>query len=161
MATFELPKLDKKVIQSMKKHLETGYYTDKTKVNEVIQAIELGKISLTRMEDDHSTFSDLAGDCFNPEINTDMRPCDLKRQENNFRSRISKSGVWTMIAQYWTGREWEWLEGVNHNTISGFVGNDFFGSGYEWQVMEAAMDAYNKQDLDKDGFVIDPYQRAA
>jgi hypothetical protein len=155
--------LDKKVVKSIEQHLESGYYGEdqKAKCEEVLAAIKLGKIRITRVADEDSIFDDLSCDMFNEEVNSDIAPIQLRKEASAFKRRMREQGVWTMWAEYWTGREWENLEGLNDNCIGGFVGHDFFGSGYELQIMEDALEAYGKQDLDENGFVIDPFLRAA
>jgi hypothetical protein len=104
---------------------------------------------------------DLKGDAFNPEVNPDIPADQLKREERSFEARIRRSGAWVMISEYWTGRYWERHGDMMDNIIGGFVGHDFFGSGYELQVMQSALDGYNSQELDNAGFVIDPFRKAA
>lgn len=156
-----LPDLDQRVIKSLKEHLSTGYEKSNEAVQAVIDAIQLGKIRLTRQADIHGGFEELAGDCFNPAANPSVPAEKLKREAENFRRKIRRTGVWAMISEYWTGREWKRFDNITDNIIGGFVGHDFFGSGYELQVMEAALEAYNQQDLDAEGFVIDPFRKAA
>lgn len=161
MKTSKLPALDQKVIKALEKHLSTGYEKSSQDVEKITQAVRQGKIRLTRMTDDDASFDDLAGDIFTPAANPSVDAEQLKREAKNFRNRIARSGVWIMVSEYWTGRQWESFVGIGHNAIGGFVGHDFFGSGYELQVMETALDAYNAQPLDENGFVIDPFLRAA
>jgi len=156
-----ISKLNEKLVKSLNAHLESGYEKDKVQVNRIIDAIKNGKISIGRDEDDHCSFDDLAGDCFNPDANPDIDPAKLKREENAYKAKIRRSGVWGYRSSYWTGRSWEDSEGLEHSAICGFVGFEFFGSGYELQVMEEALDAYNRQQLDADGFVIDPFRMAS
>lgn len=158
---MNLPNLQKKLIRHLKKHVSSGYYPDKARVECVIQAILCGKIRVSKEEDDRFSYRDLAGDCFNPRVVTDIPHEQLKRQEMAFKARIRNSGVWTMVSEYWTGREWESFVDLRSNSICGFVGDDFFGSGYELDLMREALEAYNRQPLDGNGFVIDPYLRAA
>lgn len=158
-----LGKLDKKLIKAIEAHVESGYYGDNQRASceGVISAVKQGKIRITRVTDDDSSFDDLSGDIFNEEVNSDIAPIQLRKEASSFKRRMREQGVWTMWSEYWTGREWENLEGVDHNCIGGFVGNDFFGSGYELQLMEDALTAYNKQELDQNGFVVDPFLKAA
>jgi len=158
---MKMSKLNAKLIKSLNAHLESGYEKDKVLVNRIIDAVKVGKISIEREEDSYWSFEDLAGDCFNPDANPDIPAGELKRQKNNFESRIRNSGVWAHSSSYWSGRSWEHTEDLAHNHICGFVGSDFFGSGYEVQIMEEALDAYNRQQLDADGFVIDPFRMAS
>ena len=153
--------LDIKIIAALQKQFKDGFITDEKSINEVINAIMLGKIRITKIADEISTFEDLSGDIFNEEANPDIPPLILKKEKTSFKRRINNSGVWTMLSEYWNGREWENLIGIDENSISGFVGNDFFGSFYELQLMQAALDAYNNQLLDSEGFVLDPFRLQA
>lgn len=152
-----LSSLDKRVINSLKTHVSSGCETDEVRVNRVIKAIKTGKISVSRERDEYASFSDLCGDVFNPEVNKDIPPAELKRQERVYRRRFNRTGCWVMVARYWTGRYWEDQKGLVDNSIGGFVGYDFFGSGYELQMLEGALAAYERQDLDERGFVRDPF----
>jgi len=158
---MKLSTLNAKLIKSLNAHLESGYEKDKALVNRIIDAVKVGKISIGRDEDDHCSFDDLAGDCFNPDVNPDIDPAKLKREENTYKAKIRRYGVWTYQSSYWTGRSWEDSDYLEHSAICGFVGSDFFGSGYEVQIMEEALDAYNRQQLDADGFVVDPFRMAS
>ena len=146
-----ISKLDIKTITTIQKQLKDGFITDDKSVNDIINAMMVGKIRITKLSDDISSFDDLAGDIFNEDINSDIAPLLLRRQKARFKRRINDSGVWTMMSEFWNGREWENLVGIDDNSISGFVGNDFFGSFYELQLMQAALEAYNSQLLDDQG----------
>jgi hypothetical protein len=155
-----LGKLDYKLIKAIEAHVESGYYGKGQKIScrNVISAIKQGKVRITRVSDDDSTFDNLSGDLFNEEANFDIAPIQLRKEASTFRRRMREQGVWTMWAEYWTGREWERME---HNCIIRVVGHDIFGSGNELQIIEKALHAYNKQGLDKKGFVIDPFLMAS
>lgn len=157
MKTSQITELDQKVIKSLKEQVSTGYVKSGDDVEAVALAIRQGKIRLNRQTDSQACFDDLAGDCFNPDANPSVDAEQLKQEAKEFRERISEFGAWVMISEYWTGREWESLFDIDGNAIGGFVGDDFFGSGYELQVMEAAMESYNAQPLDEYGFVVDPF----
>lgn len=151
----DLETASQKVIKSLKKHLGTGYETNAELVGRIEAAIRLGKIKLTRSEDDCS-FAELAGDIFTPEVHDNIEPAKLKREEKAYKARIRNSGQWFYQSWYWDGRSWN-----RSDSIGGFVGWDFMGSGYELQVMDEALTEYNQQPLDAAGFVIDPYRTAA
>lgn len=150
-----LPDIDQKVISSLKSHLKTGYENQPSLVADIENAVCMGKIRLTRTDDVCATFYDLAGDCFNPEVNPAIDPALLKREESAFKARVRNSGAWEYTSEYWDGRKW-----CLSDSIGGFVGWDFMGSGYELQVMQSALNEYNAQRLDVAGFVIDPYRVA-
>jgi len=62
----------------------------------------------------------------NPEINGD----ELKRQERNERARMNKQGAWffTLV-----------VKNEDLDSIGGFVGNDFYGSGYDTDFYRGAL----------------------
>jgi len=97
---------------------------------------ELGLVVLRGEPDDWGSYDDLAGDCYDPEANPDINPNVLKKQEEAFRRRIDEEGVYVYSSAYLLP------DGTTEQAdiIGGFVGDDFFGSGYESQVMEAALD---------------------
>jgi len=159
--TFELPKLDTRLINALESHVASGYEQDKEKVAKIIKAVRDGKIRITRFNDDFCSYAELAGDCFNSSVNPDVDPDTLAKDERNFKARIRRQGVWVYESASWTGREWQSDIGIFDNILGGNVGYDFFGSGYEIQIMEVALEAYKKQPLDSNGDVIDPYRQAA
>ena len=150
----------KTAIKALAKQLDTGNQLNVQGVEELTRAILAGKIRVEAQADTTWRFEELAGDVFNPEVNKDLCSKQLKREERNFKARIQRAGVWFVESSYWTGRSWESIEGISDNAISGFVGTDFFGSGYEYQLLESALIAYKKQELDADGYVIDPLRKA-
>lgn len=97
---------------------------------------ELGLVELRGEPDEWVSFDDLAGDGYDPEANPDVNPNVLKKQEEAFRRRIEGAGVYVYSSEYLLP------DGTTEQAdiIGGFVGDDFFGSGYEPQVMEAALD---------------------
>lgn len=151
-----LQEAEKKVIASLQKHVVSGYKRNLQVVNHIETAIREGKIQLRRSADDYASFDDLAGEVFNPGVNPSIEPERLKLEAKKFRTRIRNAGVWVFQSFYWTGREW-----ISSDAIGGFVGWDFIGSGYELQVLESALNDYNKQALDVEGFVIDPFRAVA
>jgi len=157
----ELTQYHRKLVKQLNRYIEEHSEKYVEKIECIKLALLQGKIMLEKSEDEFYRYEDLAGDIFNPEINTSIEPKVLQRQERNFKERIRRQKVWGAITHYWTGRSWESFVGIDDNSIFGFVGNDLIGSGYEIQLLEAALDAYNKQELDDEGFVIDPYRRKA
>lgn len=74
-----------------------------------------GLAAIDREPDHFYTFSDHAGDCFDPEVNSDIEPTELKRQEKRERGRFRRQGAWCYSLRV-LGREPE------HGIIGGFVG---------------------------------------
>ncbi len=147
---MSISELDKQLIKALKDHSETGY-NDSDENQTLINAITLGKIRVIREEYDHVHLSDICGDLFEP--NQDIPIEQLTRDRKEFVSRVNSSGVWLYVAEYWNGREW-----LHGDCIGGFIGYDFFGSGYESDLMKSALTEYNDQTLDEDGFVVDPFR---
>ena len=96
-------------------------------------------------EPDDVFYDDLFGDCYDPVVNNDMNPNVLAKQEAAAIEQIKNDGVWVMVAkhrdpteyvEYEDDREW-------HETDScgGFVGGDFWGSGYDIDFMIGLIDA--------------------
>ncbi len=133
-------------IDSLNEHLKTGYHKEKERVEKVIAAINQGKIRVSKELDEHYDY--------------DYSPFSAA-ETKKIKARVASEGVHTVVSEYWTGREWESMIGIEDNSIGGFIGSDFNGSGYELQLLEAALEAYNKQPLDETGFVIDPYRLKA
>lgn len=50
--------------------------------------------------------------------------------------RCNRDGVWGYVAEVWDGAQW-----VDADSIWGFIGTDFEGSGYDTDLMRAALDA--------------------
>lgn len=148
--------LSKMAVKSLCKQLDNGAQMDAEGCKTLAKAVMQGKIKVEAHSDTFWRYEDLTGDVFCPQVNNDICPEKLKREERNFKARIRRAGVFFVEASYWTGREWESQTGIQDNVICGFVGNDFIGSGYEFQMLETALEAYNSQPLDSDGFVIDP-----
>lgn len=101
------------------------------------QAMEEHTVRITSHPDDDSYYEDLEGDMFNPDVNTDINPSILEREQNEFRARVERDGVWSYSSEYWNGEEWE-----HADSISGFVGDDFNDSGYDTDLMQAALEGY-------------------
>lgn len=86
--------------------------------------------SIVKCQDVHANVKDLLGDSFNPEVNNDIDPKLLKRQEKAEVARIKKHGVWGCGLMRKGERP-------DYDTfIWGFVGDDFIGSGYDTELIE-------------------------
>ncbi|UCW44093.1 hypothetical protein [Vibrio phage F23s1] len=89
----------------------------------VFQQLERdGLARINKETDSFYSFADHAGDCFDPEVNKDIDPAELKRQRKNELARFNRQGVYyhELI-----------VLGETLGSIGGFVGNDFYGSGYD------------------------------
>lgn len=65
-------------------------------------------------------------------LDGDFSERDLKE----LRERANRDGVCGVEAQFWTGAEWESVD-----STWGFIGNDWERSGYDTDLMRAALDA--------------------
>ena len=77
-------------------------------------------------------------DTYSPECHPEIKPEIIAREREAEIDRVNQDGVWGYVAEFWTGDDWE-----NVDSIWGFVGNDFETSGYEPDLMRAALDALN------------------
>jgi hypothetical protein len=96
-------------------------------MHEVIK--QVGDMRLIRMPDEHVDWDTLKGDLYNPTCNPDMTVNQLKDEERAFECRVNDEGVWGYEVQRWNGDidgGWEHVD-----SIWGFVGDDFEGSGYD------------------------------
>jgi hypothetical protein len=99
----------------------------------------LDLVRLEREPDDQS-FDDLHGDCYVREVNTDINPNVLNKQRMEAEQRLEDEGQWVIIAQFNAFNDDGTPEWHTADTIGGFVGEDFFGSGYEEDLRLAALD---------------------
>lgn len=92
-----------------------------------------GLAHIEKHRDEFYTFADHAGDCFDPEVNSDIAPAELKRREKRERARFNRHGVWYHVLTVLGGE-------VEHGCIGGFVHRDFWGSGYDTEFYEMALE---------------------
>lgn len=69
----------------------------------------------------------------------DVRECERVKIKDDIKKRIDFSGVVIVCAEWWNGAEWE-----HSDSYGGFIGNEWQGSGYDINLMQTAMDDYNK-----------------
>jgi hypothetical protein len=93
-----------------------------------------GAVRIERMPDEFFNIEDLEGDVFNLDVNTDINRSTLAKEQREFRQRVERDGVWGYLAQCWVDGEWETVD-----SVWGFVGDDFEQSGYDTDLMDAAM----------------------
>lgn len=94
-------------------------------------------VDIREEPDDYMSMDDLAGDAFD-ESHADTIPGGLRalrRQKKDFDLRVEEEGVWVVDAVFYD------TDGTSEITesIGGFVGDDFWGSGYEEGLMMAAL----------------------
>ncbi|AFV81336.1 hypothetical protein F862_gp104 [Vibrio phage vB_VpaS_MAR10] len=89
-----------------------------------------GLATITKETDSFYTFADHAGDCYNAEANPDIDPAELRRQRKNELARFNRQGVYYHELL---------IDGESFGSIGGFVGNDFYGSGYDIDFYKTAI----------------------
>ena len=89
-----------------------------------------GIAAITKETDEFYAFADHKGDTFCPVTNPDIDSDELKRQERRERARFNRQGVHfhTLV-----------VDGFDCDSIGGFVGNDFYGSGYDYDFYNDAI----------------------
>jgi hypothetical protein len=120
----------------------TGEYP----VNTLAYYHKLGLFRIRAVADPSYRFEDLCGDTYKPEANPDIDPKQLAREKATFRSRVNRMGVWGVLVEVRPSREIEWrdLGPEALDSIWGFVGGDFIGSGYDGDLLSEAMHALEK-----------------
>jgi len=89
-----------------------------------------GIAKIKKEVDEYMSFDDIKGDCYDPDINSGIKKSELQRQERNERARFNRNGVHLMTLK---------CLGDDIESIGGFIGNDFYGSGYDDDFYSAAM----------------------
>jgi hypothetical protein len=85
--------------------------------NEIYQK---GLYRILEVLDEYATLKDLKGDCFDPEVNDDIHPNVLQRDEAAFEQEVEQEGVYGYILEVWNasvGMGWEQVD-----SCWGFVG---------------------------------------
>jgi hypothetical protein len=103
---------------------------------------ELGFVRLAMHDDPTFTFADLCGDCYSPEVNPDIPAEQLAKEKAAFRRRVNREGVHGVCVEVRENPQSEWgqVGGNVVDSIWGFVGLDFIGSGYEMDLINTAAD---------------------
>ena len=99
------------------------------------QAKKDGLASIEKLPDSYYSFKDHEGDCFNPEVNPDIDPAQLKRDRAKEQRRFHRQGAFYHTL---------WVAGEYLDGISGFVGDDFYGSGYDDEFYRTAVEKINE-----------------
>lgn len=100
------------------------------------------KVRLRVEPDNDADMGNLKGDCFDPRVNPDIPQAKLEQAEREFEERIERDGVVGIIAEYWDERNEEW---EHADSCFGFIGDDWIDSGYDFDLMQSAVDAYYGQ----------------
>lgn len=101
----------------------------------------LGLFRVRAVPDEDYTFADLCGDTYNPEACPDIPAAQLAKEKKAFRSRVSRQGVWGFILEVRGSSAVAWgVPGESLDSMWGFVGADFVGSGYDHDFLVTALD---------------------
>ncbi|HBO9768492.1 TPA: hypothetical protein L5D83_003157 [Pseudomonas aeruginosa] len=98
----------------------------------------LGLFRLRTEADSSCSFEDLCGDSYNPEVVTDIDADELKKQKEKFRREVKTSGVWGVILEARPSSSVPWEDAEHVDSIWGFVGTSFQGSGYDGDMLALA-----------------------
>ena len=89
-----------------------------------------------RIEPDYDAdFDFLCGDSFNPDVNPDIQPHVLERQEKEFLDLVNREGVYGIIGEYRCPCCGEWNQA---DSCWGFVGDDWHEVDVD--IMSATLD---------------------
>lgn len=95
-----------------------------------------GKVRIEIFPSDMA-FEDLEGDTYNPQTNPDIPEAQLAAERKAEIERVNQEGVWFISAQYLTAQGWKTAD-----SCGGFIGEDWEGSGYDVDMMHAAIEAF-------------------
>lgn len=98
-----------------------------------------GLVRITVEREDTYDLDELKGDAYKPEVADHISPEELRAQEKEFEAQVADEGVWHVGSKAWDPRPGQGFVDSGES-IGGFVGGQFWGSGYEAQVMQAAID---------------------
>ena len=82
--------------------------------------------------------------------------CDNVKCEQSWREHAERDGCWGIVGQYRSieggfgasgSGVRQWTSWVDTDAVFGFVGDDWRNSGYDLDIMESAMDAYDNERL--------------
>jgi len=95
-----------------------------------------GLVRLTTEPDDVYTWEDIKGDTYDPIVNDDIDPAELRRQEQAELQRMQQDGVYGLVGEFNLHGSWH-----RADSIWGFIGNDWQGSGYDDDIRNATVRA--------------------
>ena len=98
--------------------------------------------------DDCSTFEDLCGDCYNPEVNHDIDPEVLARDLRKFKRQWENEGVFGYVLENWNP-----MPGCGYETVDscfGFVGSyQSDAEGYDHYIVSEMLETIKKDEVSK------------
>ena len=93
------------------------------------------------LDDEGMSFADLTGDCYDPDVNSNINASLLKKQENQERERVNSEGVWVHETLWRLDKDRLRDSDFESTTsIGGFIGDDFDESGYSEDLKNEALD---------------------
>lgn len=93
-----------------------------------------GLVRLNVIPDEYEELENLLGDTFDPDANPDINPRKLEQQRKAEIERINRLGVYGIQSEYMRDGEW-----ITADSCWGFIGDDWKESGYDLDVMHAAI----------------------
>lgn len=99
------------------------------------------KVRLRIVPDDLSDIDDLAGDVFDPEVNSDIPRDRLEHQREEFIDRVNRDGVWGIVGEFYDETKYRW---EHADSCWGFVGDEWETIGYKTDIMATTVDEYEK-----------------
>lgn len=88
-----------------------------------------GIVELIRERDYDYSIENLEGDTYKPELHPEIPEETILKEKKAFQQKVEEEGVWIVIVKV---GNWQ-------DSIGGFVGNEWEGSGYDEDMMEAAI----------------------
>lgn len=120
-----------------------------TMIDTMINHPRLNEFSLIEDADDDYTMSDLEGDSYDPKCHPDLDPDHLASDRESFHDRVNRDGVWSYVlihnevhrcdCPYCPKSTSKVIE-----SIGGFIGQDFFGSGHDLEFVSTMNDILSK-----------------
>lgn len=95
-----------------------------------------GLVELEWVPDEFCSIQELKGDGYNKDVNSDIRPSILKRQEKAFEEQVEREGVWGLVGKFWNPVSQKFERA---DSCFGFVGQD--AHDYEHDIKAATIDA--------------------
>ena len=96
-----------------------------------------GRVRMIVVADEGYILDNLKGDTYNAEVNVDIPAKRLEAKEKEFEARVEAEGVCGIIGQYKCPACGKWEDA---DSVWGFVGSDWLGSGHDEDVIITAED---------------------
>lgn len=100
-----------------------------------------GRVVIVVIPDNTACFDDLTGDTYKPECHPDIPKSRIEKERKAEMERMERDGVWGIKAMIRNPVAGGW-EAVD--AVWGFIGDDYRSSGYEIDLMDAAISALEK-----------------